>query len=34
MLIPGTPSVGHLPENAAGAALALPPDAAAEPDAI
>jgi pyridoxine 4-dehydrogenase len=34
MLIPGTSSVGHLPENVAGAALALPPDAAAELHAI
>ena len=34
MLIPGTSSVGHLRENVAGAALALPPDAIAELDAI
>jgi pyridoxine 4-dehydrogenase len=34
MLIPGTSSVSHLPENVAGAALALPPDAVAELDAI
>jgi aryl-alcohol dehydrogenase-like predicted oxidoreductase len=34
MLIPGTSSVDHLRENIAGAALALPPDAVAELDAI
>ena len=34
MLISGTSSVDHLRENVAGAALALPPDAAAGPDAI
>jgi aryl-alcohol dehydrogenase-like predicted oxidoreductase len=34
MLIPGTPSVAHLRENIAGAAPALPPDAAAEMDAM
>jgi len=34
MLIPGTSSVAHLRENIAGAALALPPDAVAELDAI
>jgi aryl-alcohol dehydrogenase-like predicted oxidoreductase len=34
MLIPGTSSVAHLRENIATAALALPPDAAAELDAI
>jgi aryl-alcohol dehydrogenase-like predicted oxidoreductase len=34
MLIPGTSSVDHLRENIAGAALALPPDALAELDAI
>jgi pyridoxine 4-dehydrogenase len=34
MLIPGTSSVGHLPENVAGAALFLPADAAASLDAI
>jgi pyridoxine 4-dehydrogenase len=34
MLIPGTSSVGHLRENVAGAAMALPPDAAVELDAI
>jgi aryl-alcohol dehydrogenase-like predicted oxidoreductase len=34
MLIPGTSSVDHLRENVAGAALALPPDAVAELDAI
>jgi aryl-alcohol dehydrogenase-like predicted oxidoreductase len=34
MLIPGTSSIGHLPDNVAGAALALSPDAAAELDAI
>jgi pyridoxine 4-dehydrogenase len=34
MLIPGTSPVGHLRENVAGAPLALPPDAAAELDAI
>jgi pyridoxine 4-dehydrogenase len=34
MLIPGTSSVDHLRQNIAGAALALPPDAVAELDAI
>jgi aryl-alcohol dehydrogenase-like predicted oxidoreductase len=34
LLIPGTSSVTHLRENVAGAALALPPDAAAELDAV
>jgi len=34
MLIPGTSSVAHLRENIAGAALALPAEAAAELDAI
>jgi pyridoxine 4-dehydrogenase len=34
MLIPGTSSVDHLRENIGGAALALPPDAVAELDAI
>ena len=34
MLIPGTSSVDHLRENITGAALALPPDAVAELDAI
>ena len=34
LLIPGTSSVGHLRENIAGAALALPPGAVAELDAI
>jgi aryl-alcohol dehydrogenase-like predicted oxidoreductase len=34
LLIPGTSSVDHLRENIAGAALALPPDAVAELDAI
>ena len=34
MLIAGTSSVDHLRENIAGAALALPPDAVAELDAI
>jgi aryl-alcohol dehydrogenase-like predicted oxidoreductase len=34
MLIPGTSSVDHLRENIAGAALALPPEAVAELDAI
>ena len=32
--IPGTSSVDHLRQNIAGAALALPPDAVAELDAI
>jgi pyridoxine 4-dehydrogenase len=34
MLIQGTSSVGHLRGNIAEAALALPPDAVAELDAI
>jgi pyridoxine 4-dehydrogenase len=34
LLIPGTSSVAHLRENVAGAGLELPPDAAAELDAI
>ena len=34
LLSPGTSSVGHLPENVAGAALALPPGAVGELDAI
>ena len=34
LLIPGTSSAAHLRENVAGAALALPPDAVAELDAI
>jgi pyridoxine 4-dehydrogenase len=34
MLIPGTSSIDHLHQNIAGAALALPPDAVAELDAI
>ncbi|MFE9657790.1 hypothetical protein [Micromonospora sp. NPDC006431] len=34
MLSPGTSSVAHVRENIAGAALALPPDALAELDAI
>jgi len=34
MLIPGTSSVDHLRQNIAGAALALPPNAVAELDAI
>ena len=34
VVIPGTSSVDHLRENIAGAALALPPDAVAELDAI
>jgi aryl-alcohol dehydrogenase-like predicted oxidoreductase len=34
LLIPGTSSVAHLRENIAGAALALPPDAVTELDAI
>ena len=34
LLIPGTSSVAHLRENVAAAALELPPDAAAELDAI
>ena len=34
LLIPGTSSVDHLRENIAGAALALPPEAVAELDAI
>ena len=34
LLIPGTSSVAHLRENVAGAGLPLPPDAAAELDAI
>src|SRR4029077_6723294 len=34
MLIPGTSSVDHLRQNIAGAALALPPDAVAELNAI
>jgi pyridoxine 4-dehydrogenase len=34
LLIPGTSSVAHLRENAASAALTLPPDAAADLDAI
>ena len=34
MLIPGTSSVDHLRENITGAALALPPEAVAELDAI
>jgi pyridoxine 4-dehydrogenase len=34
LLIPGTSSVDHLRENIAGAAMALPPDAVAELDAI
>jgi aryl-alcohol dehydrogenase-like predicted oxidoreductase len=34
MLIPGTSSVDHLRENIAGAAVALPPEALAELDAI
>lgn len=34
LLIPGTSSVAHLRENVAAATLALPPDAAAELDAI
>jgi pyridoxine 4-dehydrogenase len=34
LLIPGTSSVAHLRENVAGAGLQLPPEAAAELDAI
>ena len=34
LLIPGTSSVDHLRQNIASAALELPPDAAAELDAI
>ena len=34
LLIPGTSSVAHLRENVASAALALPPDAGANLDAI
>jgi aryl-alcohol dehydrogenase-like predicted oxidoreductase len=34
LLIPGTASVAHLRENVAAATLELPPDAAAELDAI